>query len=121
MFQERLNKLLKDNNMFQTDLSKYVGYSSQAVSKWCRGDSEPDLNSLIKIANFFNVTTDYLLGIDSKENKSNTNLKDLEKEALRKTLVNAGYMKNNEDLSNEELKNLIKFVKNNKEFIKGVK
>ena len=120
MFQERLNFLLKDNNMFQSDLAKYVGYTTQAISRWCRGETEPDLNSLIKIANFFDVSTDYLLG-NEKKKEDNEKIKNIEKEALRKVLVNNGYMKNNEDLTDEELKNLMEFVKTNKKYIKEFK
>ena len=41
-----------------------------------------------------------------------------EKEILKHSLISAGYMKENEDLSDEELDKLMKFIKNNKEFIK---
>lgn len=119
MFQERLNKLLKDNNLFQSDLAEYVGYTTQAISRWCRGETEPDLNSLVKIANFFNVSTDYLTGKNDILTEAERELK--EKIILKNTLVNAGYMKNSEDLSKEELKKLIEFIKINKKYIKEFK
>lgn len=117
MFQKRLNELLKINNMFQSDLGKYVGYTPQAIGKWCRGETEPDLKTLIKIANFFNVSVDYLIGNDNKFSKNNIKIENIEKEVLRKALVNAGYMKNNEDISEKELNRLMEFVVNNKKFI----
>ena len=120
MFQERLNQLLKDNHLFQTDLAKYVGYTTQAVSKWCRGENEPDLSSLIKIAKFFGVTTDYLLGMDCN-NINDKDFEEIEKIALRKVFVNAGYIKNTEYLSDDELRKIAEFVKTNKKYIKDAK
>ena len=117
MFPERLTELLKDNNMYQNDLAQHVGYTTQAISRWCRGETEPDLKTLKKIANFFNVSIDYLVGNEKSANNDIVQ----EKNALKKALIEAGYMKENEDLSKEELERLMKFVKNNKEFIKGMK
>lgn len=118
MFQQRLNELLKINNMFQTDLGKNIGYTPQAVGKWCRGENEPDFRTLIRIANFFNVSTDYLLGNDNKVTNDD-NIKNIELEALKKMLQKAGYMKNTDDLTDEELDRLMKFIGANKDFIKG--
>ena len=120
MFQQRLNELLKINNMFKSDLGKNIGYTPQAVSKWCRGENEPDFKTLVMIANFFNVSTDYLLGNDSKTTKD-FSIKNIEQESLKKALQKAGYMKSTEDLTDEELDKLMKFVVNNKDFLKGNK
>lgn len=121
MFKERLSELLNNNKMFQKDLASYIGYTVQAVNRWCKGETEPDLRTLVKIANFFDVSVDYLLGNDIKIIESDTELRDIEKVGLRKALVNAGYMKNSEDLTDEELERLMKFVKQNKDFIKDIK
>lgn len=117
MFKERLNELLKSRNMYQNDLAQYIGYTTQAVSRWCRGETEPDLEMLAKIANFFNVSTDYLLG-----NVPYKNDKELEEiKALKRLLVKNGFMEDNEDLTDEELNKLMKFVSANKEFLKDSK
>ena len=116
MFPERLSELLKINHIYQTELAQHVGYTTQAISRWCRGETEPDLKTLTKIANYFNVSVDFLLGNEKNVTKIEQEIK--EKIALKKVLVNAGYMKDDEDLTDEELERLMKFVKNNKDFIK---
>lgn len=53
--------------MTQERLADFLGVSFQAVSKWERGDTVPDIFMLPTIASFFNVTTDYLLSFDQIE------------------------------------------------------
>lgn len=62
MFAERLKQLRNDAHITQTALAKVLYVSQQNVAKWEVGTSTPDPNMLTKIADYFNVTTDYLLG-----------------------------------------------------------
>lgn len=62
----RIQMLRKKNNMNQTALAKKIGVSQSTLSYWERGDFEPDHDSLIKIADFFEVSIDYLLGRTSE-------------------------------------------------------
>ncbi len=64
-FGENLKKLRKEKDITQESLADYLGVSFQAVSKWERGDTYPDITVLPEIAAFFNVSTDDLLGIYS--------------------------------------------------------
>lgn len=63
-FGENLKKLRKQREMTQEVLADFLGVSFQAVSKWERGETYPDMTMLPAIASLFNVTTDFLLGID---------------------------------------------------------
>ena len=54
-----IQKLRLDRGVSQAELGKFVGVSSQAVSKWEAG-SFPDAPLIPRIAEFFGVTTDYL-------------------------------------------------------------
>ncbi len=59
----RLRLLLDGKpNATQTQLSEAIGVSQQMVSQYVNGISEPGCNTLIKIADFFDVSLDYLLG-----------------------------------------------------------
>lgn len=62
MFGDNLSLLRKEKNMEQKALAKVLGVSQQTISRWENNVVEPDIKSLIKIANYFDVTTDYLLG-----------------------------------------------------------
>ncbi len=62
MFAQRLKELRKLRGISQVALSSELGLSQQAVGKWETGRSTPDPAMLARIAAFFEVSTDYLLG-----------------------------------------------------------
>lgn len=62
MFKERLKELRKLNGITQKELAEHLGFTHVAVVKWENGQREPDFSTVVKIAKFFNVSTDYLLG-----------------------------------------------------------
>lgn len=66
-FTERLNTLMKNKNITQSTLADVLGVSRQAVSTYTKGDISPDFEKLKKICEFFDVSTDYMLGISNAE------------------------------------------------------
>ena len=70
-FGENLKKFRKEKEMTQETLAEFLGVTFQAVSKWERGETYPDITMLPVIASFFNVSIDDLLGVDKvkKEEK----------------------------------------------------
>lgn len=114
----KLKKLRKDRNLKQEELANLLNISASTIGMYEQGRREPDNATLKKIANFFEVSTDYLL---DNYSSSKHDFELIEKGALKKALIEAGYMKENEDLSKEELERLMEFVRNNKDFIKGIK
>ncbi|ARM74294.1 TPA_asm: transcriptional regulator [Listeria monocytogenes] len=65
MFGDRLKQLRKNNNKTQEDISKILGVSRGAYSHIENGRNEPDMETIVKLASIFGVSTDYLLGINN--------------------------------------------------------
>ena len=61
-FATRLRELLAETNTTQPTLAAAVGVSRQAVGQWKDGNTVPDILDFQKIADYFKVSTDYLLG-----------------------------------------------------------
>ncbi|MCI6640392.1 MAG: XRE family transcriptional regulator [Pygmaiobacter massiliensis] len=61
MFKERLKELRRSRKLSQVALARELSITQQAVGKWETGRSQPDPDTLRRLADFFNTTTDYLL------------------------------------------------------------
>lgn len=62
MFCERLRELRTRHGYSQNELAKAIGVERTRYNKWETTGSEPSFAVLVQIADFFDVTTDYLLG-----------------------------------------------------------
>ena len=80
MFQERLKTLRLEAKLTQKELAEKLEIGQNTYSYWEKGIRKPVGENLNKLANFFNVSTDYLLG--------NSNIKDQKQfdEDLEKSL-----------------------------------
>jgi len=61
---ENIRNLRRQKNVTQEEISEYLNVSFQTISKWERGENLPDINMLVALANYFDVSTDELLGMD---------------------------------------------------------
>jgi transcriptional regulator with XRE-family HTH domain len=107
----RLKILREEKNLFQSDLAKVLNVSIAAYSFYESGKRDMGTDTIKKLADFFKVSTDYLLGISDIRNPEE--LKNIQ-------FANHGGL-NTEGLGEEELKELqrqidfIKKMKNKKE------
>lgn len=73
-FPTALRDLMRSKKVNQETLANELGFSRQTISQYCSGASDPGLNTLVKIAKYFDVSTDYLLGV-SDVKSTDTDLK----------------------------------------------
>ena len=66
-YNEIIQELRKNKNLTQTDLARIFSTTQRTISNWETGRNEPPYDMLIKYAKFFNVTTDYILGLTREE------------------------------------------------------
>ena len=69
-FHERLKALRASKDLSQSEFSKLIKVSKSSVNMYERGEREPGLDTLERIADFFNVDMDYLLGKSDVVNKA---------------------------------------------------
>lgn len=99
MFGERLKQLRLSTNKTQQQIADQLGISRAAYSHLENGRNEPDSTTLVKLANIFDVTTDYLLGNNQTPDRADENdLIELDK--LLDSNVNMAF--NGENLTEEE-------------------
>lgn len=68
MKDNHFGKILKElrlvKNISQRKLGEILGVANQTISSWEKGINEPDLDTLVKISKFFDVSVDFLLGVE---------------------------------------------------------
>ena len=69
-FPSALRKLMEESKTKQQTLADALGVRRQTISYYCDGSSSPDWEGIVKIANFFSVSTDWLLGISEVKSQS---------------------------------------------------
>lgn len=83
-FGERLSKLMKKKGISGQELANRFGVNRSTVSRWRKGTFEPDMETIKELAKIFNVTVDYLLGHDEKEEKKDNNIIDILEEIKKR-------------------------------------
>ena len=104
----RIKELREEKNISQLELAKKLNLTQQSISLYEKGDREPSIEVLKSIANFFNVSLDYLLG------KSDIRNYDKDEKEFR-----FAFHKETEGMTDEEIKDALRFYKEMKKKIKG--
>ena len=66
-FAEILKELRKEKKLTHKQLAEKIGYSKAIIGFWESGARQPTAEAIIILANFFNVSTDYLLGLENED------------------------------------------------------
>ena len=83
-FSKRLKELRINKGFTQEDLAKKINISPSSISLYERGVREPNLNTLIQLAEILETSTDYLLGITDIKDSSVGDLQKLLKSIINK-------------------------------------
>ncbi len=128
-FSEIFKSLREEKDLKQTELAKDLQMTSQALSQYERGLRTPDVETLNKIAEYFDVSTDYLIGRTNIKNtitKVDTNKYEKDVEEILENTMNdildqEGLMLNGEILTDNDLILLKKAIKTGIEYAKSMK
>lgn len=91
---DNLKALRESKKITQTQLGEHIGAKKSAISLWESGKRQPDQETLVRLANFFEVTIDYLLGRDDSVPIENTPADD----SLTEQIMAKARMMNEEEL-----------------------
>ncbi|MFS9335227.1 helix-turn-helix domain-containing protein [Streptococcus peroris] len=62
VFSKRLKELRKEKKLTQKEIAEQIGIKRNTYSDWETGKNEPNFENLIKLADFFEVSLDWLFG-----------------------------------------------------------
>ena len=68
IYQHRIRALREDNDLTQTEIAEILGTSQTMYARYERGASELPIRHLISLCKFYNVSADYVLGIQKHKN-----------------------------------------------------
>lgn len=98
---ERLIGLRQKNGLTQREVAQFLGVDRTTYVKYERGDSEPNFDTILKLADFFDTTTDYILG------KTN-NPKSLDEQLEGIEFALFGEVR---DMTDEEKQDVLEYIK----------
>lgn len=82
-FNVRLGNLIEESNVTQRHLALDLHVASSTINGYISGYREPDFSMLIRLASYFDVSTDYLLGLSNEKKPAPSSLDFAESELIR--------------------------------------
>ncbi len=119
MLSIRLKELRKEFNYTQEDIAKKIGITKSAYGYYEQEKTVPDAYTLEKLADIFNVSTDYLLGHNTVNVQFSLSAKD-GNSIIRQALKDTGLLDQNGELSEEGGKLIADFIRNNASLLKAM-
>lgn len=97
IFEIRLKELRKEKNLTQKELAQIFSTTDDSIFSWEKGRSQPSIDTIRKFCEFFEVSADYLLGIEDEYGKTFTVT--TEKRAETKSEEESGLLRSYRKLS----------------------
>ena len=98
-FKKILKSLRQQNRLTQKSLGEALGYGYTAVSNYESGRNEPSISNLVKLADYFHVSVDFLIGHTCDVNNETKYLNEI-KAAKINSIIDEAKEKINAELSN---------------------
>ena len=105
--ENRLKLLRKERGLLQKDVAEHLNVAVSTYSYWENGKFEPDQESLSKLADFFGVSADYLLGRNEKSSHAEQESVKIP-DALKP--YQFAFFEGMDGLSEESVKDILKYV-----------
>lgn len=105
-----IKQLRKEKGITQEELGKIINVQKSAISKYETGRATPDLETIKTLANFFNVSIDYLLNNNIEETSNKKKPKDLAKFLDDTEIMFDGEIYKLSDADKQKLRNALEFV-----------
>ncbi len=121
IFIKRLLALLEEKNITQVQFAKEIGVSNVTISRYVTGERRPQIDVAIKMANYFNVSLDYLMGISLNKNFTDSKVLDKNLLKLQDFFKKSGFIDKYSIISDKQLKLIEKLITANKDFILNYK
>lgn len=96
---EKIKNLRVHSGMSQVQLAERLGITKSAVNAWESGSNSPSLSYIIRLAQVFGVSTDYLLGVNERLTVDISDLDELQKQAV--TLMIKLFERDNEAIADK--------------------
>lgn len=118
LISKRLRKLREENHLLQKDVAKYLNITTSAYGYYEQGKRNPDIETTKNLADFFNVSIDYLLGrtdekrgiyVNSEEKEIKYGTFSKMETLLTEKLINEGIIRENEAIPNDALEKSFKY------------
>lgn len=113
----RLRDLLEESGESRQTLADLLGLRRQTVNEWTLGNSKPDIDTLIKIADHFNVSNDWLLGMPNASREINAD----KHQAMKTTGLSEKAIDNLISLKSIDENNTASWFIGSEDFISGIK
>lgn len=110
----RLKELRNSKNLSQEELGKIIGITTSMIGMYETGARNPSYEILTKLADYFNCTTDYLLGRSSGPNNKIINQNELPQKWIESGVKSIEVFKtlNAKDLTFEDLQDILNAINN---------
>ncbi len=104
----RLKKVRKKENLTQKTIADFLGVTQNTYSQYENGVRNIDIPTLKKLAEYFNVTVDYLIGFDHV--KCETEDDDTLSNNIYKKLVEIGFIEDGDEITDKHLEVITKIL-----------